>query len=40
MASHDYETITYDFYVRAVETLVQIVEQFDANLDAVDRAKR
>jgi Zn-dependent M28 family amino/carboxypeptidase len=34
----DYETITYSFYVRAVETLVRIAEQFDANLDALNKA--
>jgi Zn-dependent M28 family amino/carboxypeptidase len=38
-ATDDYETIDHDFYVRAVETLVQLIEQFDANLDAVERAK-
>ncbi len=39
-ATDDYETITYGFYVHAVETLVQAVEQFDANLDAIEKAKR
>jgi len=34
-ATDDYETITYEFYVQAVETLIQVVEEFDANLDAV-----
>jgi Zn-dependent M28 family amino/carboxypeptidase len=34
-ATDDYETITYAFYVRAVETLVQVVQEFDANLDAL-----
>ena len=38
-ATDDYETITYSFYVRAVETLIRITEQFDANLDAVDKAR-
>jgi Zn-dependent M28 family amino/carboxypeptidase len=38
-ATDDYETITYSFYVRAVETLVQAVQQFDAHLDAIDRAR-
>jgi hypothetical protein len=32
-ATDDYETMTYGFYVRAVETLVQITERFDANLE-------
>jgi hypothetical protein len=29
----DYETITYDFYVRAVETMIEAVKVFDANLE-------
>ena len=40
-ATDDYETMTHDFYVRAVETLVHVIEEFDANLDAVQtRAPR
>jgi hypothetical protein len=35
----DYETMTHAFYVRAVETLVQAVEYFDKNLDAVDKGR-
>jgi Zn-dependent M28 family amino/carboxypeptidase len=31
----DFETMTYGFYVRAVETMVLAVKEFDANLDAV-----
>ncbi len=38
-STDDYETMTYGFFVRAVETLIRMTEQFDANLDAVDRAK-
>jgi Zn-dependent M28 family amino/carboxypeptidase len=38
-ATDDYETMTYSFYVRAVETLVQAVQEFDAHLDAVDKAR-
>lgn len=38
-ATDDYETITYGFYVRAVETLLQAVLQFDANLEAIEKAK-
>jgi len=38
-ATDDYETITYGFYVRAVETLIRITEQFDANLEAVEKAR-
>ena len=40
-ATDDYETMTHDFYVRAVETLVHVIEEFDANLDAIQtRAPR
>lgn len=38
-ATDDYETMTHEFYVRAVETLVKVVEEFDANLDTIDRAR-
>jgi Zn-dependent M28 family amino/carboxypeptidase len=38
-ATDDYETLTYNFYVRAVETLIRMTEQFDANLDAVERLR-
>jgi hypothetical protein len=31
----DFETITREFYVRAVETLIQIVRQFDEKLDEI-----
>jgi Zn-dependent M28 family amino/carboxypeptidase len=34
-ATDDYETMTLGFYVRAVETMVQAVKEFDTNLDAV-----
>lgn len=30
-----FETMTFDFYVRAVETMIQAVKEFDAHLDAV-----
>ena len=36
-ATDDYETMTHAFYVRAVETMVRAVEDFDANLDAIKR---
>ena len=36
-ATDDYATMTHDFYVRAVETMVRAVEDFDANLDALKR---
>jgi Zn-dependent M28 family amino/carboxypeptidase len=39
-ATDDYETMSYDFYVRAVETLVQAIERFDANLDSIAAAGR
>jgi Zn-dependent M28 family amino/carboxypeptidase len=39
-ATDDYETMTHGFYVRAVETLIRMTEQFDAHLDAVDKARR
>ena len=39
-STDDYETMTYEFYVQAVETLVQVVEEFDANLDAIERERR
>jgi Zn-dependent M28 family amino/carboxypeptidase len=38
-STDDYETMTHEFYVQAVETLVKVVEQFDANLDTIDRAR-
>ena len=33
----DYETMTLDFYVRAVETTLAVVREFDAHLDAIAR---
>jgi Zn-dependent M28 family amino/carboxypeptidase len=38
-ATDDYETMTYEFYVRAVETIIQVIEQFDAHLDDVVKAR-
>jgi Zn-dependent M28 family amino/carboxypeptidase len=38
-ASDDYETMTHAFYVRAVETMVRVVEVFDARLDEVLKAR-
>jgi Zn-dependent M28 family amino/carboxypeptidase len=38
-ATDDYETMTVDFYVKAVETLVEVVKQFDTNLETIDRAR-
>ena len=39
-ATDDYETMSYNFYVRAVETLAQAVEYFDAHLAEVDKARK
>jgi hypothetical protein len=36
----DYATMTFDFYVRAVETCARVVEAFDRNLDSIARAPR
>jgi Zn-dependent M28 family amino/carboxypeptidase len=35
----DFETMTHRFYVRAAETMVLAVKEFDANLDAVLKAR-
>lgn len=35
-ATDDYETITAEFYVQTVETLIEVIEEFDANLGKVD----
>jgi Zn-dependent M28 family amino/carboxypeptidase len=37
-ATDDYETMSHDFYVRAVETTILLIEHFDKHLDAI--AKR
>src|SRR5436190_10247304 len=39
-ATDDYATMTYPFYVKAVETLIQSVQYFDAHLDEVDQARK
>jgi Zn-dependent M28 family amino/carboxypeptidase len=36
----DYETMTVGFYVRAVETVIDVVGEFDRNLDTVVREKQ
>ena len=38
-ASDDYATMTHGFYVRAVETMIYAVEEFDRSLDAVIKAR-
>jgi len=34
-ATDDYETMTFDFYIRAVETMVHAVKEFDVNLGSI-----
>ena len=34
-SSDDYETMTHDFYVRAVETIIAAIKVFDARLDEI-----
>jgi hypothetical protein len=36
-ASDDYATMTHGFYVRAVETIVLALREFDSSLDAIAR---
>jgi Zn-dependent M28 family amino/carboxypeptidase len=38
-ATDDYETMSHDFYVRAVETALRVLQEFDANLDAIKRSR-
>lgn len=38
-ATDDYETMTHGFYVRAVETAIQVVKSFDASLDVILRER-
>lgn len=38
-ATDDYETMSHDFYVRAVETAVHLLQAFDKNLDAIAKAR-
>lgn len=38
-ATDDYETISHDFYVRAVETSIQLIQAFDKNLDTIAKAR-
>jgi Zn-dependent M28 family amino/carboxypeptidase len=35
----DYETITYDFYIRAVETSIALIRNFDKNLDLIQKGR-
>lgn len=38
-ATDDYETISHDFYVRAVETVIRVIQEFDRNLDAIRKGR-
>ncbi|HEX7778645.1 MAG TPA: M28 family peptidase [Vicinamibacterales bacterium] len=38
-ATDDYETMSHDFYVRAVETAIRVIQEFDANLDAISKGR-
>jgi Zn-dependent M28 family amino/carboxypeptidase len=38
-ATDDYETMTHDFYVRAVETLLYAIQEFDGRLDEMLKAR-
>jgi Zn-dependent M28 family amino/carboxypeptidase len=38
-ATDDYESITAEFYVKAVETLVEVVGHFDKDLERIDKAR-
>lgn len=38
-ATDDYETITYDFYIRAVETSIALIRNFDKNLDLIAKGR-
>jgi homoserine O-acetyltransferase len=38
-ATDKYETMTFDFYIRATETSLKVVQAFDANLDAIVKAR-
>jgi hypothetical protein len=38
-ATDDYESMTLEFYVKAVEALVEVVKQFDTNLEGIDKAR-
>lgn len=35
----DYETITYDFYIRAVETSIALIRNFDKHLDLIQKGR-
>lgn len=39
-ATDDYETMTYGFYVRAVETAIALIGNFDRHLDAIAKGRR
>jgi hypothetical protein len=37
-ATDKYETMSFDFYIRATETSLKVVQAFDKNLDAIAKA--
>jgi hypothetical protein len=39
-ATDDFETMTHDFYVRAVETAIHVVRVFDAELETITKATK
>jgi hypothetical protein len=38
-ATDDFETMTHGFYVRAVETMIRAIEEFDSRLDELQKAR-
>jgi Zn-dependent M28 family amino/carboxypeptidase len=38
-ATDDFETMTFDFYIRATETAIQVIKEFDARLEAIGERK-
>jgi len=38
-ATDDFESMTLEFYVKAVEALVEVVERFDTSLESIDKAR-
>ena len=39
-STDDYETMTFDFYIRAAETSIKVVQAFDANLAAIEKQRK
>jgi Zn-dependent M28 family amino/carboxypeptidase len=38
-ATDDFETITFDFYIRATETAIDVIKEFDGHLEAIGDRK-